>query len=415
MKRIYKTIIVLVASCVGLSVHAETLSLEQCISQALANNLQMKNCSLAVSEAKAMQGTTFDVEQTGITLKQSPVSGGGTENGVVFSQSFDFPTVYVARHKALKALTAVAESEQSLFRNALIKEVSLGYYRWLYVRQKERILMSQDSVYADFLRLASVKYSAGETSQLEQMNAQRLLSENRMALKKVQNEEASAKMALLRLLHLTDTEDITPADNTLEAIQGEPVAMGADFSATPLGANYDARINSSEREVSLAKQGFAPKLSVAFTTQAVIQSYNPYKVDRSRFEQGNFMGFEVGVSVPLFFGSQLSRVKAAGKALERVRNERTIASEQMQTQWREAYDEYLRAKQALAYYTEQGNAQAVELRRIAQVTYENAEISYVEYIQNLISALDEQLRYCDALNDYNISIINLNYLNGNDR
>ncbi len=415
MKRTFRNIIILVALCMGLKANAETLTLEQCISQALANNLQMKNYSLAVAEAKDMQGTAFDVEQTGITLKQSPVSGGGTENGIVFSQSFDFPTVYVARHKALKAQRAVAESEQSLYRNELIKEVSLGYYKWLYVRQKERILLSQDSVYADFLRLASVKYAAGETNQLERMNAQRLLSENQMALKKVQNEQASAKMALLRLLNRADSDDIAPADSMLEAIHGEPTVLAVDFSSTPLGANYAARISSGERNVSLAKQGFAPKLSVAFTTQAVIQSYNPYKVDRSRFEQGNFMGFEVGVSVPLFFGSQLSRVKAESKALERVRNERTMADRQMQSQWREAYDEYQRAKQALEYYQGEGNSQASELRRIAQVTYENAEISYVEYIQNLISALDEQLRYCDALNDYNISIINLNYLNANDR
>ena len=73
----------------------------------------------------------------------------------------------------------------------------------------------------------------------------------------------------------------------------------------------------------------------------------------------------------------------------------------------------MRAKQVLDYYEKQGNAEATLMAKLSQTNYENGEMGYVEYIQNQTSVLDVQLRYIDAVNDYNQAIININYLNGN--
>ena len=53
------------------------------------------------------------------------------------------------------------------------------------------------------------------------------------------------------------------------------------------------------------------------------------------------------------------------------------------------------------------------MSRLSQKSYENGEIEYVEYIQNQQTALDVQLRYADAINDYNQAIITLNYIKEN--
>ena len=45
--------------------------------------------------------------------------------------------------------------------------------------------------------------------------------------------------------------------------------------------------------------------------------------------------------------------------------------------------------------------------------YEKGEIDYVEYIQNLKTAVEIHLLYANAINDYNQTIIMLNYLQGN--
>ena len=96
-----------------------------------------------------------------------------------------------------------------------------------------------------------------------------------------------------------------------------------------------------------------------------------------------------------------------------VQNERALAEQQQKTLMRDATNEYMRAKQVLDYYERQGNAEAALMAKLSQINYENGEMGYVEYIQNQTSALDVQLRYIDAVNDYNQAIININYLNGN--
>ena len=83
--------------------------------------------------------------------------------------------------------------------------------------------------------------------------------------------------------------------------------------------------------------------------------------------------------------------------------------------YRNALTEFQRAQKVLDYYTRQGNAQGEKMARLSQISYENGEIGYVEYIQNLQTALDVQLRFADAVNDYNQAIINLKFIKGEEK
>lgn len=85
----------------------------------------------------------------------------------------------------------------------------------------------------------------------------------------------------------------------------------------------------------------------------------------------------------------------------------------MDKEYRDGLNELFRAKKVLDYYTTQGNGQGERMSRLSQMSYGNGEIGYVEYIQNQQTALDVQLRYADAINDYNQAIIMLNYIKGN--
>ena len=65
------------------------------------------------------------------------------------------------------------------------------------------------------------------------------------------------------------------------------------------------------------------------------------------------------------------------------------------------------------YYSLRGSKQAEDITRISQVSYEKGEIDYVEYIQSLKTAVVIHLVDANAINDYNQTIIMLNYLQGN--
>jgi len=124
------------------------------------------------------------------------------------------------------------------------------------------------------------------------------------------------------------------------------------------------------------------------------------------------MGFEVGLGIPLFFGEQAAKTRAARRELEMIKTQREDAMQELAGEYRIALNEYAKAKTTLNYYLSEGNRQAAEISRMSQLAYEKGEIGYIEYIQNLKTAFDVARQSADAINAYNQAVILLQYLRG---
>ena len=411
--KISRYLIIALLSSFSLTLLAQerTMTLQKCINLALESNLRMKADEVAISKARELQGTAFDMEMTSLSLSQDPTSGGSPDNGITISQSLDFPTVYKARKNFLKAETTVAQGKLRVTRNEVIRDVTSSYYKLLYIHRALEILQAQDSVYRKFVNFAKVKCNVGETGNLELMNAERLYNENLIDMRKVVNAYHSAKLYMKQLIGVDVL--ITPAETSLPIMQAEWGSAAVNFEQTPIGSMYAAQADASQCNLKLVKQGYMPKFNVGFTSQLLLKGFNPYNVDRSRFSKGNFMGFEVGISVPLFWGGQKAKVKAAKREVELASISQQWAKQRMDTEYRDCFNELLRAQEALNYFNVQGNRQAERMSQLSQISYENGEIGYVEYVQNQKTALDVQLQYAGAINDFNQAVIKMNYIKGN--
>lgn len=386
-------------------------SLQECIDTAIENNLTLKSGRISIQRAKDLQGTAFNIDKTDISLSQDPLSGGSPDNSIALGQSFDFPTLYVARRGLLKAETNLERSNFEVSRNELVKEVTSIYYQLLHSRENINILQKQDSIYNKFVFLAKAKFNAGETSRLELMNAERLSNENKLEVQKARKTYQNIQLTLQRWLNIE--EFIDPVETSLNVI--EPEFSISDFNAeqTPLGMVYGNKLLISEKNLSVTKQGYLPSFNFALKNQLLIKGFNPYDQERERFTKGNFMGFEVGISIPLFFGEQRAKTRAARREVEMAKVQQEEILFTIRKEYQTYLNEYYQAKDNLTYYTFGGNKQAEEIARISQVSYENGEIDYIEYIQNLETSVGIYLQYTNALNDYNQTIITLNYLQGN--
>lgn len=400
----------LIGATACVSAQSSLHTLKECIDFAMKNNLAIKAGNLSVDKAENMQGAAFDIEKTEFAIAQDPTSGGSPDNSISLTQSIDFPTVYTARRNFLKAGTELERSNLTLIKNDITKSVTENYYLLLHARERVKILRKQDSICARFLFLANAKYKEGAASRLEKINAERLYNENRIALQKELNAENNALLALQR--QLGSEADIHPTETVLPVMNAPSAYTQPVFEQTPWGNVYSSKKNVSERNLKLTRQGYMPNLSFTLKNQLVIKGFNPYNIQRDRFEKGNFMGFEVGVGIPIFFGATRAKAKAARNDMEIAEVELRDAELAMQKEYSAARAEYNRAAQTLDYYESEGMASADEMVRLSQLSYEKGEIDYVEYIQNLRSSLEVHLQHADAINDYNQAIIMLNYLQG---
>lgn len=405
-----KIIVIITLTAIAAGAGAQRrMSLAGCIEMAERQSTAMKTGRLEVEKARTLEATAFEAEKTGLSLSQDPTSGGSPDNALTLSQTFAFPTVYGARRKALRAETGVTAGQLELTRLALQRDVAAAYYKLLYHIERRRILEKQTGIYRNFMRIAQAKLQAGESGRLEWINAERLIRENELAVAAVGNEVTAAAAGLQLLLN-TDSV-VMPAEDSLTVVAALP---DNDFSVetTPGVQALEAEVKAGRNRLTAERHALLPDITVAARTQLVIGAFNPYNEQRERYEKGNFMGFEVGLSIPLFYGASKARIKAARQDIAIAEHRREAELAETVRRRRAALAGVATERRILDYYATEGQQRAAQIERISETAYENGEIGYLEYVENLQTAFDIHNKWAEAVDKYNQALINLKYIEG---
>lgn len=391
------------------SIPGEKMTLQQCFQLADRQNLALQSGRKAVEKAQVMQGTAWDLDKTEIAFSQNPASSGDTDNGLTFSQSIEFPTVYTARRNQLKAETQAEKSRLNVTSQQLRLEIANVYYAMLYQTHRLQILQQQDSVIQRYCDVAGKRYKAGEARQLEFLSADRMRNDNRLEMTKVKNEAENLQTALMALLNTTTP--VVPAADNLVISQRSPMNAAFNYQQTADAQYQKDLISALDQEVKCAKTGYAPSLSLALRSQLLIDSWDPYHINRQRFTEGNFFGFEVTVGVPLFYGATKAKVKAAQKDREVALLAMQQEQREKERDYKQGYNRLQNAIKRMEYYSGENMAKAKDIERLSTLEYENGEISYVEYASALQEAIDMRLKQAEVVNEYNEAVLALMALN----
>lgn len=391
------------------SIPGEKMTLQQCFQLADRQNLALLSGRKAVEKAQVMQGTAWDLDKTEIAFSQNPASSGDTDNGLTFSQSIEFPTVYTARRGQLKAETQAEKSRLNVTSQQLRFEIANVYYAMLYQTHRLQILLQQDSVIQRYCDVAGKRYKAGEARQLEFLSADRMRNDNRLEMTKVKNEAENLQTALMALLNTTTP--VVPAADNLVISQRSPMNAAFNYQQTADAQYQKDLISALDQEVKCAKTGYAPSLSLALRSQLLIDSWDPYHINRQRFTEGNFFGFEVTVGVPLFYGATKAKVKAAQKDREVALLAMQQEQREKERDYKQGYNRLQNAIKRMEYYSGENMAKAKDIERLSTLEYENGEISYVEYASALQEAIDMRLKQAEVVNEYNEAVLALMALN----
>ena len=391
------------------SIPGEKMTLQQCFQLADRQNLALQSGRKAVEKAQVMQATAWNLDKTEIAFSQNPASSGDTDNGLTFSQSIEFPTVYTARRGQLKAETQAEKSRLNVTSQQLRLEIANVYYAMLYQTHRLQILLQQDSVIQRYCDVSAKRYKAGEARQLEFLSADRMRNDNRLEMTKVKNEAENLQTALMALLNTTTP--VVPAADNLVISQCSPMNAVFNYQQTADAQYQKDLISALDQEVKCAKTGYAPSLSLALRSQLLIDSWDPYHINRQRFTEGNFFGFEVTVGVPIFFGATKAKVKAAQKDREMAQMAMQQEQREKERDYKQGYNRLQNAIKRMEYYSGENMAKAKDIERLSTLEYENGEISYVEYASALQEAIDMRLKQAEVVNEYNEAVLALMALN----
>jgi len=375
------------------------LSLDSCIAIAFRNNPSLQSSQLNVQANQKLQKSSFDFGKTGVFFENEDLrKDDADEKGILkigFSQSIEFPSLYFAQHKYNKQNTLIAKTNLSLTEKELLRNVRSAYYNLWFAVSRQSLLKQQDSVYTDFENAATLRFQTGETNKLEMISAQAKHREIQLALQNANADVAIAQQELMRWMNLQ--EQVLPENAVLQKLQPTVAAERTQIETHPF-------LEVSKQNISLAD--YQRKAEVS----RLLPDFNFRYFNQNWFGiSPGYYGYSFGIGVPLFFWAQQGRIQSA--KLQKQAAQKNFESDQLQfnTAYNEALQNFRKNLAALDYYEQTGLQQADEILAVASLAYNNGEIGYIEYTALLSQSIDIKNNYFASLNNYNQSVIRLNF------
>jgi len=371
------------------------LSIEQVYDIALEKNAGLKAFSLKVDKADVLIGNAFTFDKTEIyysydennfAVNDIPLKIFGVQ------QNFLFPTIYFAGKKMNKAAFNVEWSAFEIQKMKLKREIAKYYYQLQYEKEKESVYKKLDSFYQTFAYAAKRKFETGATNYLEKITAKAKQKQLQVLYDQSKEDVALAKVNLKKVVQ--SDGDFTILSENLKKLE---LNMYLD-SVHPGITYFDNRKLLSQAKSNFEKQQLLPDISLN------------YFLGSNSDLNYNLSGYQIGLKIPLFFSGNATKIKASKISQDIAYQEAKEFQLVLNAKRNQLLAELKKYENALSYYDEEGETLAEEIFKTAKVSYKNGEIDFFQYIMSLENAFEIILTHLNNLNQYNQTIIKLNYL-----
>jgi cobalt-zinc-cadmium resistance protein CzcA len=380
------------------------ISLQSAIDSALKNNLSLKNEKLLSDYRKQLIKSAWDLPQTSVNGEYGSINSAFHDNRFSVGQSMSFPTVY-SRQKSL-----YSEEWKAGILNVKIKEaelkknVSLLYYLIIYLKQKEKLLLFNDSLLSDFNAKTSLRLEKGESNVLENATAQAQRAQVSTQLKQLAEDLQLAQIQFSLLLNTTGRYF---PDGKEEKIN---IAMNADTSMLrqhPSVKLLEQNRNIASANYRLQRSGFLPQLNLQYNNMTIKGFGNDelFYTGSTRFQSVLF-----GVGMPVFFGAQKARAGGSAYQKKISENNYSFGLSALQNEYLLQITRCRNSSEILTYYENTGIKNANLISETAGRQFSNGQINYLEWVLLINQAVSVRNEYINALRNYNENFIQLNYL-----
>ncbi|MHA7864833.1 CusA/CzcA family heavy metal efflux RND transporter [Flagellimonas marinaquae] len=396
MGKLNKNTLTALLLLVSISGFSQTqLNLEDLMALSLEHNKGIQARSLMVEQAETLKGTAFEFDKTDIyyqydennlAINNQPIRVFGVQ------QQFEFPTVYGAKNRLQKSNYELQKSSFEIQKKQLYQALSNAYYRYQTLHQKVKLYRTLDSVYSRFAHAADRRFELGETNYLEKVTAT-------AKQRQIVNTYAKINQQLLttygQIASLVQTEDSLQIATEMP----EKLAVVNLQGMMPTETSFlDNRQQLSNAQKSLEENRLLPDLNLEY-----------FQGTNSGLGTSLY-GLQVGVRVPIFFFGHSSKVKSSKIQTKITEMENTEISVAMDQRYKTLMGQLEQQAKELSYYEDEGGLLSDQILKAATGNFQNGEIDFFQYIQSLENAYEIQLNYLDVLNQYNQTVIAINYL-----
>jgi cobalt-zinc-cadmium resistance protein CzcA len=390
------TVIVLFLSITTAFSQNKNPELEGLISKAIENNKSIKAGQLQVDKSKATIKSAYNIDKTylfysydqnNLALNNLPLKVFGVQ------QKFLFPTIYNAQKKLFTAEYNREQAGFAINKNKLALQVSQVYNEIVLYQNQEKLYRYLDSLFQNFSKASDRRFQLGETNYLEKITAQSKFRQIHTKLLQINKDKVGGYQKLQALLQTSDS--IAIKQNQLVP----NITLNPSSNKELYTAYFDNIAKSLQANEKLQKQQYLPDLNMEY-----------FQGKNNGLTQSLY-GFQVGVSVPLWYGAIKAKSKAAQLESQSWEQQKQSEIKKIDQYIAEKKSELLKYEEAIKYYNEYGANLSKEIIKVANMSYKHGEIDFFQYIISLENATTIQSDYLENVYLYNSTLNDLHYLN----
>ena len=387
----------------------KSISVVDAITTALKNNLELQSQQLNVQSSTILKKSVFELPKTNVNFQFGQYNSINQDKAFQVSQSIPFPTYYSAKSSLYKAELQGSQLQQQATVNKIKAQVQYWFYQLQYLQTTKKQLQDLDSLYNDFVSAAALRYKTGETNLLEKTTAETKRGQLSQLLKQNETDFATAYNSLKTLMNTSEDFTITVNENW------QPLVLSSSFDTTLIANNPSLKVLYqqaviAEQNKKLETASTLPDFNVGYFNQSLIGVQNINGADVNFDGSKRFQGFNVGISIPITFFSNTSKIKSLDYKQQALQKEADNGKLILQNQLQNAFQQYNQNLSQYNYYKSTALPNADIIISTAKVGFKSGDIGYIEYLQALQTATDVQLSYLQSVNQINQSIVNINFL-----
>lgn len=366
-----------------------SVSLQEAVDMAIERSPRMKMADTEIRRANAMRGEAWDGGSTSVSYAWGQLNGElKGDNELSVEQSLGSLLTPYYKNALARTMAATGEAHRDIVSRELTAEVRRAWHDYLAALALCRLWQGEDATAERLRSISALRLEQGDINKLEYAMINTMAAEQHTQLTKAQDELA---LAARRFAWVCRSErPIVPAD-TVQGLLPIPVKGS---SAQAYGRYFDLMAKQKADMVRIEKSRFFPELSLGYTRQKI----SP---------MSGLSSWMVGVSFPLIFFPQKSRVKQARLEALSAQYEAEENHWQLIQKVEELKAQAASKAKRLAYYDNAALREADELQQNAIALYKESETSMTELIQSLNTARDIRRQYIEAVHDYNVTAIEL--------
>jgi heavy metal efflux system protein len=388
----------------------KTINVKQAVQMALDSNLAVRSSVYSVDVQKALKGASWDIPKAAIDGEYGQINSYSKDNSFTISQSFAFPTVYINQHKLVSANIKSSEWQLKASQLEIATQVKQVYWQLAYLHSKRKLFTYQDSLYTGFSRAAELRAKTGETNRLEMISARSQSLEIKNQLQQIIADLLIYNQKLQTLLNVETT--VYPTDTLLKRIVFSINADSSALAGNPSAAYVQQQVAISRFEKQLERSRMMPDFRIGYFSQTMqgIQEVNG--LPRPFGKGDRLTGIQAGIAIPLWFVPYSSKTKAAKLKVLVAQTNAEYYSKSLSGNYRSLMGEFAKFSNSVDYYEKQAIPEADIIIDQATHSYKAGAMDYLDYILNLSRALNIKQNYLDALNNYNQTIISIDFITG---